>query len=68
LWLTIARAICSQALPSIRASGTSAFIAAWAGIWPWRIDFWIDRGSSRTSPRRREIQLALRWKRRANSS
>lgn len=53
---------------SRRTSGTRSFIAALAGIFPARTRPWISSGSSSTSAKRREIQLALRLRRRAISA
>jgi hypothetical protein len=64
----IAAASCSQSARLARAIGTRYFIAAWATMRPCRTSSWTEEGSSFTSARRRDTQLALRSKRRASSS
>jgi hypothetical protein len=51
-----------------RAMGTRYFIATCAVIAPSRTCCWMASGSSSTSANRRDTQLTLRSKRRANSS
>jgi hypothetical protein len=51
-----------------RATGTRYFIATCAASFPSRTCCWIASGNNSTSASRRETQLGLRSKRRANSS
>ena len=51
-----------------RATGARNSIATCAGIWPSRTCCWIASGRTSTSASRRDTQLTLRSKRRANSS
>jgi hypothetical protein len=51
-----------------RATGARNFMATCAGICPSRTCSWIASGRTSTSANRRDTQLTLRSKRRANSS
>jgi hypothetical protein len=66
--LAKAAAIRSQSSTLIRATGTRYFIASCAPSVPSRTCCWMVSGSNSTSANRRDTQLTLRSKRRANSS
>ena len=58
----------TQSSPWLRAIGTRYFMATCAAIAPLRTCCCTPSGSSSTNPIRRDTQLTLRSKRRANSS
>lgn len=63
-----AAAMRRQSSTLTRATGSRYFIAICAAMVPSRTCCWMASGSSSTSAKRREIQVVLRSKRRANSS